>query len=387
MRLAPAVFDTAPRYMAAIGDVTLDLTNLRVSTLDNMATWPTDYESIDLSHNLITRLRIFPPMARLKTLYLSDNLIADADEGWAKSVSSTLSTIRMCRNRVSSFSALHRILGPNPARIETLSLHANPITGVQHYREWVIYMCPNLRVLDWQKVTSKLRAEANRVFATISADPADMDTMTRGEQDAELERRMAEEKVNEMARLAKREQQLQAQRERKAKGISEETTAPTPHTMPIPRPPMPAAAPSAPELVSSIPGMAATTAPIIPPMPKPVGMTLPGTAEVAQPVLPSGPSLPGSATLPSSSVKGPSLPGMSEETTPAEPVEARPPPTQESIDDLMMPVRSFRSNRPAEPAPSTLAPGQTALPPGAQKRGPSDEEASAPTGPAAKKAC
>lgn len=48
--------------------------------------------------------------------------------------------------------------------LTTLSLLHNPVTAKQHYRLYVIYKLPNLRLLDFRKIKMKERQEAKNLF-------------------------------------------------------------------------------------------------------------------------------------------------------------------------------------------------------------------------------
>lgn len=49
-------------------------------------------------------------------------------------------------------------------KLTTISLLHNPITSKQHYRLYLIYKLPQLRLLDFRKVTAKEKEEAKALF-------------------------------------------------------------------------------------------------------------------------------------------------------------------------------------------------------------------------------
>lgn len=49
-------------------------------------------------------------------------------------------------------------------KLTTLSLMHNPITAKQHYRLYVIYRLPQLKLLDFRKIKMKERDEAKTLF-------------------------------------------------------------------------------------------------------------------------------------------------------------------------------------------------------------------------------
>lgn len=48
--------------------------------------------------------------------------------------------------------------------LQSLSLLHNPVTAKQHYRLYLIYKLPHLRLLDFRKVKEKEREEAKQLF-------------------------------------------------------------------------------------------------------------------------------------------------------------------------------------------------------------------------------
>lgn len=50
--------------------------------------------------------------------------------------------------------------------------------GVQHYRYWVIWRCPTVRFLDYQKVRQAEREKAEAVFGTAE-EPTELATKVR----------------------------------------------------------------------------------------------------------------------------------------------------------------------------------------------------------------
>lgn len=49
-------------------------------------------------------------------------------------------------------------------KLQTLSLMQNPITAKSHYRQYIIYKLPQLRLLDFRKIKMKEREEAKALF-------------------------------------------------------------------------------------------------------------------------------------------------------------------------------------------------------------------------------
>ena len=49
-------------------------------------------------------------------------------------------------------------------RLLRLVLHGNPVTAKPNYRLYVMYLCPNLKVLDYRKIKPKEREAARSTF-------------------------------------------------------------------------------------------------------------------------------------------------------------------------------------------------------------------------------
>jgi len=47
----------------------------------------------------------------------------------------------------------------------------NPVTRKEHYRSWILWRCPNVRFLDYQKVRDAERKIAGELFGT-TAEPS-----------------------------------------------------------------------------------------------------------------------------------------------------------------------------------------------------------------------
>jgi U2 small nuclear ribonucleoprotein A' len=55
------------------------------------------------------------------------------------------------------------------ARLTHLVLVDNPVTKKEHYRYWVLWRCPTVRFLDYQKVKDAERAKAKELFGSTEA--------------------------------------------------------------------------------------------------------------------------------------------------------------------------------------------------------------------------
>uniref|UniRef100_A0A8C9AMG8 U2A'/phosphoprotein 32 family A C-terminal domain-containing protein n=1 Tax=Prolemur simus TaxID=1328070 RepID=A0A8C9AMG8_PROSS len=104
------------------------------------------FDAIDFSDNEIRKLDGFPLLRRLKTL-LVNNRLCRIGEGLDQALP-----------------CLTELILPNNSLVELLSILRNPVTNKKHYRLYVIYKVPQVRVLDFQKVKLKERQEAEKMF-------------------------------------------------------------------------------------------------------------------------------------------------------------------------------------------------------------------------------
>ena len=79
----------------------------------------------------------------------------------------------MTNNKLSKLEDLTRIAASCKS-LQRLSLLGNLVTQLPNYRLYVIHLIPSLRVLDFQKVTSKERQEATRRFDSAQAGSAQL---------------------------------------------------------------------------------------------------------------------------------------------------------------------------------------------------------------------
>ena len=60
----------------------------------------------------------------------------------------------------------------NFAKLTHLVLLENPVTSKENYRHWILYRCPSVRFLDFQKVRDAERSKAKELFGTASEPTA-----------------------------------------------------------------------------------------------------------------------------------------------------------------------------------------------------------------------
>lgn len=125
-----------------------------------MAVTRDQHDTIDLTGNELSCLDNFPRLERLVTLLASANSIRSLDFEEGEKLPN-LEMLILQANPLDRIEALEALRMQK--RLQYLSLIDCPITRVPMYRLRVIKMLPQLRVLDFQKITAKERRLAQQL--------------------------------------------------------------------------------------------------------------------------------------------------------------------------------------------------------------------------------
>lgn len=125
-----------------------------------------DQECIDFTDNSISQLTNFPLSPRLQSLLCANNRISSISESVSKSAPN-LHTLVLTNNNFAELSDLDPLQGF--AKLTYLSLVGTPVASKENYRYWVLWRCPQIRFLDFQKVKDTERSKAKELFGTLSA--------------------------------------------------------------------------------------------------------------------------------------------------------------------------------------------------------------------------
>eukprot|EP00474_Spongospora_subterranea_P009202 CRZ09660.1 hypothetical protein [Spongospora subterranea] len=176
MRLTADVIQQAPAFINPVLERELNLRGLKVPAIENLGSAEDQFDAIDLSDNDLIKLENFPVMKRLKSLLLNNNRIRRIARSLGRPLPN-LETLIMTNNqmgRLEDLDALADLPG-----IERLSLCKNPVTVLDNYRLYVIFLLPKLRHLDFQKVSMSERQKAAALFKdkpkSLPTDDADDD--------------------------------------------------------------------------------------------------------------------------------------------------------------------------------------------------------------------
>lgn len=126
----------------------------KIPVVENLGVTMDLYDTIDLSENDLMKLDNFPLLKNLQTLLLSNNRISLVSPSLSSSVPK-LQTIMFTNNKLKAFrdiDSLAQFKG-----LHTLSLTGNPVCKTAHYREYVIFRLPHLKLLDFNKIKPRVR--------------------------------------------------------------------------------------------------------------------------------------------------------------------------------------------------------------------------------------
>ncbi|XP_036909649.1 U2 small nuclear ribonucleoprotein A' isoform X1 [Sturnira hondurensis] len=161
VKLTAELIEQAAQYTNAVRDRELDLRGYKIPVIENLGATLDQFDAIDFSDNEIRKLDGFPLLRRLKTLLVNNNRICRVGEGLDQALP-CLTELVLTNNSLVELGDLDPLASLKS--LTYLSLLRNPVTNKKHYRLYVIYKVPQVRVLDFQKVKLKERQEAEKMF-------------------------------------------------------------------------------------------------------------------------------------------------------------------------------------------------------------------------------
>lgn len=184
-RLTAELILRSPQYMSCVKDYEIDLRGHKLSAIENLGATENQFDSLDLSDNVIVRLEGFPKLPRLKTLLLSNNRVMRISRNLEDAIPN-LDWLVLSGNRLSNLADLDPL--STLPKLQHLSLLDNPVTKQPIYRLYVIHRCKKLKQLDFRKVKQKEREEAAKVIGAAQqpSDAAADDKATTFEPDEDL---------------------------------------------------------------------------------------------------------------------------------------------------------------------------------------------------------
>lgn len=172
MRLTAQVIQDAPTIINPEGQLTIQLRNLKIPYLENLGITNDKFEVIDFTNNELIELGNIPPsFKKLGTLLLANNNITVINSFGSNDLVN-LSSISLINNNVQSFADIKHL--QNLKSLDNLALLNNPITSHEHYRLFVIWLLPSLKVLDFAKVKLRERKQVADLFGDSFTHPTSL---------------------------------------------------------------------------------------------------------------------------------------------------------------------------------------------------------------------
>ncbi|KAL9596771.1 MAG: hypothetical protein Q9219_005596 [cf. Caloplaca sp. 3 TL-2023] len=168
MRLTVELIQNSLSYLNPLKERELDLRGHKIPAVENLGV-AKDHDSIDFTDNDIATISNFPLSPRLRTLLLARNRVNSIQPTLSKSIPN-LTTLILTSNNLAELADLDPLR--NFPRLVHLSLLENPVTRKEHYRYWIVWRCPTIRFLDYQKVKDAERTKASELFGTVNEPSA-----------------------------------------------------------------------------------------------------------------------------------------------------------------------------------------------------------------------
>ncbi|UNI21995.1 U2 snRNP complex subunit [Purpureocillium takamizusanense] len=162
MRLTAELIQDSLSYLNPLKERELDLRGQRIPAIENLGV-AGPHDAIDFTDNDIQVLGNFPLSPRIQTLLLARNRVASIQVGLPKAIPN-LKNLVLASNNIAELADLDVLA--KFARLTHLVLVDNPVTKKEHYRYWVLWRCPTVRFLDYEKVKEAERERGRELFGT-----------------------------------------------------------------------------------------------------------------------------------------------------------------------------------------------------------------------------
>lgn len=161
VKLTPDLIQQSMQYVNPCRDRELSLRGYRIPMIENLGATLDQFDTIDFSDNDIRKLDGFPFLKRLSSLILNNNAVVKIGENLEQHIPN-LETLILTGNMMQELGDIDPLATlPN---LKFLSLLQNPVAHLQHYRAYVVYKLPQLKVLDFKKIKLKEKKEATALF-------------------------------------------------------------------------------------------------------------------------------------------------------------------------------------------------------------------------------
>jgi len=161
MRLTADLIVGSPSFLNPLGDREITLRGNKISVIENLGATQDGFDTLDLSDNEIQKMENFPLLRRLRTLFLHNNHIVSIATKLGESLP-RLEALLLTNNLFETLADLNPLGEFTSLRL--LSLLNNPVTKLKNYRQYVIHLLPQLKVLDFLKVKASEKRQARAMF-------------------------------------------------------------------------------------------------------------------------------------------------------------------------------------------------------------------------------
>lgn len=176
VKLTAELIQNSMQYINPVKDRELDLRGYRIPEIENLGATGDQFDTIDFSDNDIRKLDGFPYLKRLKCLLLNNNRIIRIGEHLEEYIPN-LESLILTGNQIEDLGDIEPLTSLE--KLTTLSLMHNPVTAKQHYRLYVIYKLPQLKLLDFRKIKLKEHDEAKTLFRSKKGKEIQKDIIKR----------------------------------------------------------------------------------------------------------------------------------------------------------------------------------------------------------------
>ncbi|KAL4401612.1 U2 snRNP complex subunit [Malassezia pachydermatis] len=163
MKLTAELLTQCESVINPLKERELDLRGLKIPAIENLGAARDVNDALDFTDNDVRYLGNFPRMERLRHLTMSNNLVSRIDPHIHKQLP-YLQSLILTNNAVADYSQLSNL--KRMRHLTYLSLMGNPIAREKHYREFIVWRLPHLRVLDFRRITERERTIARNLFET-----------------------------------------------------------------------------------------------------------------------------------------------------------------------------------------------------------------------------
>lgn len=163
MRITPELIENCYQYTnKATTDRELRMRGLKINAIENLGSTLNQFDCFDLTDNSIKKLDNFPLLPRLRCLLLSNNCVFKIQLNLNESIPN-LERLILTNNYIQELGDIDAL--STFEHLKILSLINNPIQEKPHYRYYVIFKLPQLKLLDFNKIKRKERIEAKILFS------------------------------------------------------------------------------------------------------------------------------------------------------------------------------------------------------------------------------